>query len=101
MTHLKIAQALYEHLVALVNNGRIPINIQAPSAVGTVQDDPFDRWVAKHVSNVLPQLEIVHSGSLTTPDLLLRDRTDGEVLGLEIKKLIQLPNGKDPRGSTL
>jgi hypothetical protein len=101
MTHLRIAHSIYQHFISLSVDGKIPVNMVAPALVGTVQDDPFDRWVAAHIEQALPQLEIKHSGSLTTPDLMLRDRTDGLILGLEIKKLIQKPSGHDSRGLTL
>ena len=38
---------------------------------------------------------------LTTPDLIIRERKSGTIVGLEVKKLIQKPNGADPRGLTL
>jgi hypothetical protein len=102
MTHLRIAQAIYKHFVDLIDeNGSIPVDMQAPSLVGTVQDDPFDRWVAARIAEALPQLEIFRSKPLITPDLLLRDRTDGAVLGIKVKKLIQKPSGADSRGLTL
>lgn len=45
--------------------------------------------------------EVVHSGPLTTPDLIIRDRVSKLIVGLEVKKLIQQENGRDPRGLTL
>ena len=52
--------------------------------------------------SILPRsFDVVHSGPLTTPDLLLRDKASGFILGLEVKKLIEQPNGKSPRAGTL
>jgi hypothetical protein len=45
--------------------------------------------------------EVFHSGSLTTPDLIIRDKKSGTIVGLEIKKLIQKSNGSDSRGLTI
>lgn len=47
------------------------------------------------------KIQVFHSGSLTTPDLVVRDVDSGTVIGIEVKKLIQKENGKDPRGMTL
>lgn len=56
----------------------------------------------KIIKATLPNnFEIFHSGSLTTPDIVIRDKETGSILGLEIKKLIQKPNGADPRGLTI
>jgi len=44
---------------------------------------------------------VFHSGSLTTPDLIIRDKESGTIVGLEIKKLVQKPNGSDSRGMTI
>ncbi len=72
------------------------------SIVGTVQDDPFDTWIEIEIKKALPKnFEIYHSGSLTTPDIIIRDKKDGTTVGLEIKKLIQKPNGSDSRGLTI
>lgn len=101
MNHLSIVLGIYSHFVGLLNGGEIPINLRAPSLVGTVQDDPFDSWIADEIKKALPTLEIVHVGSLTTPDILLRDKNTGAILGLEVKKLIQKPSGADARGLTL
>jgi len=72
------------------------------SIVGTVQDDPFDTWIELEIKKALPtNFEIYHSGALTTPDIIIRDKTDGTTVGLEIKKLIQKQNGSDSRGLTI
>ena len=42
-----------------------------------------------------------HSGKLTTPDIIVREKNSGTMLGLEVKKLIQKENGADPRGLTI
>ncbi|MCI5129949.1 MAG: hypothetical protein D3904_00110 [Candidatus Electrothrix sp. EH2] len=69
--------------------------------VGTVQDDPFDSWVGEEVKRALPDIEVFHAGNLTTPDIILRHKPSNSILGLEVKKLIQQANGKDPRGMTI
>ena len=72
------------------------------SLVGTVQDDPFDNWIELEIRKALPgTFEVFHSGSLTTPDLIIRDTHSGTIVGLEIKKLIQKSNGSDSRGMTI
>jgi hypothetical protein len=101
MEELKIINTIYEHLVSQIDNGVIKIDLRAKSIVGTVQDDPFDNWIEANIKDALPTLEIVHSGSLTTPDLVIRERKSGVIIGLEIKKLIAKPNGVDPRGMTI
>lgn len=102
MNATEIVVTLYRGLLALMDNNRIPIELRTSSVVGTVQDDPFDCWIGDVLKKVLPDsFEIVHAGKLTTPDLVIRDRTSGTIVGLEIKKLIQLPNGNDPRGNTI
>jgi hypothetical protein len=80
----------------------IPVWIRPNAVVGTVLDDPFDCWVEEEVKRVLPDsFEVFHSGKLTTPDIIVRDKQTGLTVGLEIKKLIQQKNGRDPRGMTL
>lgn len=80
----------------------IPINLRIKSVVGTVQDDPFDCWVEEEIKNSLPNnFDVYHSGALTTPDLIIRDRISGLCIGLEIKKLIQKQTGADSRGLTI
>ena len=69
--------------------------------VGTVQDDPFDCWVEKEIKRNVEGIEIYHSGTLTTPDLVLRDPASNCIVGLEVKKLIQKGSGADPRGMTI
>ncbi|MBL7987288.1 MAG: hypothetical protein JNJ94_04425 [Chlorobi bacterium] len=67
-----------------------------------MQDDPFDTWVEFEIKKTLPaQYEVYHSGALTTPDIIIRDKKDGTAVGLEIKKLVQKPNGSDSRGLTI
>jgi hypothetical protein len=99
--HQSLVIALYEKLIAATQAGGIPIQLAPKSIVGTVQDDPFDRWVEAQIIASLPGIEVNHSGSLTTPDLVLRDPKNRTILGLEIKKLIQKPSGADARGLTL
>lgn len=101
MNELQIVTSIYEHFIGQVDANAIKINLRAKSIVGTVQDDPFDNWVEANIKEALPHLEVVHSGSLTTPDLVIRDKKSGVIVGLEIKKLIAKPNGADPRGLTM
>ena len=103
MTELEIILKVYKKLISQMSNKKgIPINLRMRAIVGTVQDDPFDRWIENEIKKALPKtFEVFHSGSLTTPDLIIRDKRTGTVVGLEIKKLIQKPNGSDSRGLTI
>lgn len=101
MNHIHALELVFEYFKGLAVNGVVPINLQASSVVGTVQDDPFDTWVAKELKKALPAFEITHAGKLTTPDIVLRDRESDILFGIEIKKLIQLSNGSDSRGLTI
>lgn len=102
MNSVNIVLEIYRHLINQSENGAIPVDLRAKSIVGTVQDDPFDHWIEENIKATLPNnFEIFHSGSLTTPDIVIRDKETGSILGLEIKKLIQKPNGADPRGLTI
>ena len=102
MKELKIIINIYRELVKKIGKQGIPIDLRIKSIVGTVQDDPFDSWIGLEIQKALPaHFEIHHSGSLTTPDIIIRDKTDGTTVGLEIKKLIQKSNGSDSRGLTI
>lgn len=102
MTETDIILKIYRGLVSLKKQDGIPIKLRPASVVGTVQDDPFDCWVEEIISKVVSKdLEVYHSGILTTPDLVVRDRKSGLIIGIEVKKLIQKSNGKDPRGMTI
>src|SRR5690554_4989509 len=102
MRELDIIVKIYREFISQIDERGIPIDLRHRSLVGTVQDDPFDTWVGDEIKRALPEnFEIFHSGSLTTPDIILRDKTDGTIVGLEIKKLIQKPNGSDSRGLTI
>jgi len=102
MDTISIVVDIYRQLLVQLKNGVIPISLRTSAIVGTVQDDPFDNWIEMNIRKVLPEnYEVVHSGSLTTPDIVIRNKSNGSLLGLEIKKLIQMPNGKDPRGLTI
>lgn len=102
MTELDIIQSVYKELTSKIGATGIPVNLRAKSIIGTVQDDPFDKWIEQEIKKALPNtFEVFHSGSLTTPDLVVRDKKTGIVVGLEIKKLIQKPNGSDSRGLTI
>jgi hypothetical protein len=102
MTELDIILDVYRGLISKIKTSGIPVKLRAKSVVGTVQDDPFDVWIEGEIKKALPKtFEIFHSGSLTTPDLVIRNKKSGVVVGLEIKKLIQKPNGSDSRGLTI
>ena len=102
MTELEIVIHIYRELISKIGLKGIPVDLRAKSVVGTVQDDPFDSWIELEIRSALPKtFEIFHSGSLTTPDLIIRDLNSGTIVGLEIKKLIQKSNGSDSRGMTI
>lgn len=101
MKTIDIVYKIFETFSGKVQDGRLPISLKPPSLVGTVQDDPFDKWVGDEIKDALPSLEVFHAGKLTTPDLILRYKPSNAIIGLEVKKLIQQPNGKDPRGLTI
>ncbi|MCU0450608.1 MAG: hypothetical protein MUC97_12335 [Bernardetiaceae bacterium] len=102
MKELEIVITIYRSLIDNISKGGIPIDLRLKSVVGTVQDDPFDTWIEHQIRKSLPvNYEVYHSGALTTPDIVIRDKNDGTVIGLEIKKLIQKPNGSDSRGLTI
>lgn len=97
-----IILAIYRGMVSTKKKDGIPVKLRPNRVVGTVQDDPFDCWIEDVIGKVLPKnIEVFHSGQLTTPDLVVRDKTSGTIIGLEIKKLIQDARGKDPRGMTI
>lgn len=97
-----IVLAIYRGLISKNKANGIPVRLRTASVVGTVQDDPFDCWIEDEIKKTLPEsFEVFHSGQLTTPDLVVRDRKTGIIVGLEIKKLIQNDKGKDPRGMTI
>jgi hypothetical protein len=98
----QIIKAVYDHFYGQIDNdGVIPVNLRAPSLVGTVQDDPFDCLIEQELQQAFPDLEVVSSGKLTTPDIIIRDKRTGVIVGIEVKKLIQKPNGADSRGLTM
>ena len=101
MNTVQIVERIHAELSAKILQGVIPIALRPPSLVGTVQDDPFDSWVGDEINRALPDIEVVHAGKLTTPDIVLRHKPSNSMLGLEVKKLIQQANGKDPRGLTI
>ncbi|MGI3129106.1 hypothetical protein ACRSLK_01760 [Halopseudomonas pachastrellae] len=97
----EIIKGVYDFFFNKIEGGSIPIDLRAPALVGTVQDDPFDTYIALELQKALPNLEVYSSGKLTTPDVILRDRETGVIVGIEIKKLIQKKNGSDSRGLTM
>jgi len=102
MTELAIILQIYRALISKNKKKGIPVDMRVKSIVGTVQDDPFDTWIEVEIKNALPNtFEVFHSGTLTTPDLVIRDKKTGNTVGLEIKKLIQKSNGSDSRGLTI
>ena len=102
MTELEIIIQIYRELITKITKKGIPVDMRLKSLVGTVQDDPFDTWIELEIKKALSKnFEIFHSGSLTTPDLIIRDKKSGTIVGLEIKKLIQKSNGNDSRGMTI
>ena len=102
MTTLEMVLMIYRGLISKCTEREIPVRLRAKRIVGTVQDDPFDCWMQNEIKSSLPNtFEVVHSGPLTTPDLIVRDRRTGLIVGLEVKKLIRQANGRDPRGMTL
>ena len=102
MTALEIVLAVYRIFIAKNGINGIPVSLTEKLSIGTVQDDPFDKWVEQELKTCLPEyFEIFHSGALTTPDLIIRDRKSGVIIGLEIKKLIQKASGSDSRGMTI
>lgn len=101
MNPIQLVERIYAELSAKIQQGVIPVALRAPSLIGTVQDDPFDFWLGNEIRQALPNVEVVHAGKLTTPDIVLRHKPSNSILGLEVKKLIQQTNGKDPRGLTI
>ena len=101
MKTIEIIAKLYKELSSKISDGVIPIQLRLPTLVGTVQDDPFDSWIGDEIKKCLPNIEVFHAGKLTTPDIVLRDRSSNTIVGLEVKKLIQKENGTDPRGMTI
>ncbi len=101
MKQIEIIAEIYDAFSSKVKDGRLPISLKPPALVGTVQDDPFDTWIGDEIKRAIPSLEVFHAGKLTTPDIVLRYKPSNAIIGLEVKKLIQHPNGKDPRGLTI
>ena len=101
MNHIGIVSRLYNYLLGKSVEGKIAVNLRAPSVIGTVQDDPFDCWMENEIKKACPEFEVFHSGKLTTPDIVVREKKNNILVGLEIKKLIQTSHGKDPRGMTI
>ncbi len=102
MRELEIIVRIYKELILKIGEKGIPVNMRVKSLVGTVQDDPFNNWIEAEIRKALPPtFEVFHSGSLSTPDIIIRDKQNGTIVGLEIKKLIQKSNGSDSRGLTI
>ena len=102
MTEIDIILKIYRGLISKIGEKGIPVDLRAKSIVGTVQDDPFDHWIEIEIKKALPKnIEVFHSGTLSTPDLVVRDSKSGTIVGIEIKKLIQKPTGSASRGLTI
>ena len=102
MNSIEIVLDIYRRLIEKRTQKGIPVTLRIRSVVGTVQDDPFDCWVEEEIkSSLTSNFDVYHSGALTTPDLVVRDRNTGHCIGLEIKKLIQSRTGTDSRGLTI
>lgn len=102
MTALEVVLNVYRGLISKCENKQIPVKLRAKKLIGTVQDDPFDSWMQELVKSTLPSsFEVIHSGPLTTPDLIVRDRKTRLIVGLEVKKLIQKNSGAASRGLTI
>ena len=93
--------AIYQYLIGKLDGGTIPVSLRQRTQIGTVQDDPFDDWVREGIREVFPQYDIVPTGPLQTPDIIIHDPQTNLFLSIEVKKLIQQKNGSDPRGLTL
>lgn len=88
MTSSEIALKIYRQFITVKKDNGITVSLKAKNVRGTVQDDPFDCWIENEIRKVLPTtFDIYHSGALTTPDLVIRDRRSGTCIGLEIKNL--------------
>ena len=96
-----IMRDVYDHFFGKARNGVIPADLRAPAPVGTVQDDPFNSMIEEELHGAFPDLEIVGSGKLTSPDIVIRDVKTGVMVGVEVKKLTQMPDGADSRGLTM
>lgn len=101
MSHISIAKRVFLALTEKLEKGHLPVNLRPLSTTGTVQDDPFDQWFGETVEKHIPEFEVTHSGPLTTPDIIVRDRNTREIIGIEVKKVDADVNGKDSRGLTL
>ncbi|GAB3226361.1 hypothetical protein [Spirosoma arcticum] len=93
-----IILAIYGHLVNQIENRRIPFTTRPK---GSTQDDPFDEWVREQIGEVFPQYNIVPTGPLMTPDIIIHDPKTNLFLSIEVKKLMQKASGADSRGLTL
>lgn len=101
MSHITIAKKVFQTLITMLENGKIPIQLRPLLTSGTVQDDPFDQWFCEIISEKITDFEVIHSGALTTPDVIIRDRATREIIGIEVKKINADENEKDSRGLTL
>lgn len=96
-----ILLAIYQHLINKLDGNSIPVSLRPYTEASTKQDDPFDGWVREGIREVFPQYDIVETGPLMTPDIIIHDPQTNLFLSIEVKKLTQKRNGRDPRGLTL
>jgi len=101
MSYISIVKRVFQEITAIAQNGKVPIKLRPLSTTGTVQDDPFDQWFCDLIESKIPEYEVIHSGALKTPDVIVRDRISREIIGIEVKKVDSDTNGKDSRGLTL
>ena len=97
----EILVTIYRHFHSQLQAGEIPVTMRPPSLMGTVQDDPFDCWIAEEIEKAAPHLQVYQAGKLTTQDVIIRAPATKSIVSLEVKKLMQLESGANARGLTL
>ena len=103
MSDISMASEIFTTLSGCrdAQTGKIVVRLRPNTIIGKTQDDPFDEWIGETLEERLPQYEVIHSGKLTVPDIIVRHRESREIIGIEVKKLDQKDNGNDSRGLTL
>lgn len=100
--HLSTIDTIYRHLLSFHDGDSIKVDLRHRSLIGTTQDDPFDDWVEDKLREGLGnEYDVYHAGKLQTPDLVVRNKRNNSIIGIEVKKISQKPNGADSRGLTL
>ena len=79
----------------------IKVNLRNYTTSGTVQDDPFDEWTSDQLKKKQSEYFVHHAGKLSSPDIVVIDKTTKDLCGIEVKKLDADSKGNDPRGLTL